>query len=63
MPALFYFLCMSFFPLPPQDIRTMEHIDQMDSFVLAETFKYLYLLFTEPSELPLDMEKYILSTE
>lgn len=46
-----------------KDIRTMEHTDQMDSFVLAETFKYLYLLFSEPSELPLDMDKYILSTE
>ncbi|BHF57825.1 ER degradation-enhancing alpha-mannosidase-like protein 3 [Sparganum proliferum] len=46
-----------------KDIRTMEHTDQMDSFVLAETFKYLYLLFSEPSELPLDMSKYILSTE
>lgn len=35
----------------------------MDSFVLAETFKYLYLLFTEPSDLILDLDRFIFSTE
>lgn len=35
----------------------------MDSFFLAEMFKYLYLLFTEKSELPIDMDDYIFTTE
>lgn len=35
----------------------------MDSFFLAEMFKYLYLLFTEKSELPIDMDEYIFTTE
>ena len=34
-----------------QDVRTMQLEDRMDSFVLAETFKYLYLLFAEESDL------------
>ncbi|KAH9286040.1 ER degradation-enhancing alpha-mannosidase-like protein 3 [Echinococcus granulosus] len=46
-----------------EDIRTMEHSDRMDSFVLAETFKYFYLLFSEPSDLPIDLEQYVLTTE
>uniref|UniRef100_A0A7E4VE18 alpha-1,2-Mannosidase n=1 Tax=Panagrellus redivivus TaxID=6233 RepID=A0A7E4VE18_PANRE len=46
-----------------KDLRTMEHEDQMDSFVLAETFKYLYMIFSEPSELPFDPDNYILTTE
>ncbi|VEL16164.1 unnamed protein product [Protopolystoma xenopodis] len=41
----------------------MKHYDQMDSFVLAETFKYLYLLFTEPSDLPINLDNFVLSTE
>jgi hypothetical protein len=28
--------------------------DNMESFFLAETLKYLYLLFADPSEMPLD---------
>jgi len=35
--------------------------DQMHSFVLAETFKYLYLLFSPPGYL--DLNKYVLNTE
>ncbi|KAL7414585.1 glycoside hydrolase [Mrakia frigida] len=35
--------------------------DNMESFVFAETFKYYYLLFADPSELSLD--DYVLSTE
>lgn len=35
----------------------------MDSFFLAEMFKYLYLLFTEKSELPIDIDDYIFTTE
>ncbi|VDD79990.1 unnamed protein product [Mesocestoides corti] len=46
-----------------EDIRTMKHSDRMDSFVLAETFKYFYLLFSKPSQLPIDLEQYVLTTE
>ena len=35
----------------------------MDSFVLAETFKYLFLLFAEEGDLVLDMDKFIFNTE
>ncbi|CAH8528221.1 unnamed protein product [Heterobilharzia americana] len=46
-----------------KDVRTMEHEDQFDSFVLAETFKYLYLLFAEPSDIPINLDDYIFTTE
>lgn len=36
-------------------------IDEMQSFVLAETFKYLYLLFS-PAD-ALDLDRYVLNTE
>ena len=35
----------------------------MDSFVLAETFKYLYLLFAEDSDLNLDISNFVFTTE
>ena len=35
----------------------------MDSFVLAETFKYLYLLFAEEEDLVLDMDDFVFTTE
>ena len=35
----------------------------MDSFVLAETFKYLYLLFADPSDLPINLEEFVFTTE
>ena len=35
----------------------------MDSFVLSETFKYLYMIFTEHEDLPLDTDNYVLTTE
>ena len=35
----------------------------MDSFFLAEMFKYLYLLFSEKNQLPFDMDDYIFTTE
>ena len=35
----------------------------MDSFVLAETFKYLYLLFAEEDDLVLEMDDFIFTTE
>ncbi|CAL8086322.1 unnamed protein product [Calicophoron daubneyi] len=46
-----------------EDVRTMTHTDRFDSFVLAETFKYLYLLFSEPKDLPVPMDEYVLTTE
>ena len=35
----------------------------MDSFVLSETFKYLYLLFSKPNELPINIADYVFTTE
>ena len=35
----------------------------MDSFFLAEMFKYLFLLFADPEDLPFDVEDYIFTTE
>ncbi|XP_057675561.1 ER degradation-enhancing alpha-mannosidase-like protein 3 [Corythoichthys intestinalis] len=46
-----------------QDVRTGTHEDRMDSFFLAEMFKYLYLLFTEKTQLPIDIDDYIFTTE
>ena len=36
---------------------------RMDSFVLAETFKYLYLLFTEKEDVMFNMNQFIFTTE
>uniref|UniRef100_H3D6Q5 alpha-1,2-Mannosidase n=1 Tax=Tetraodon nigroviridis TaxID=99883 RepID=H3D6Q5_TETNG len=46
-----------------QDVRTGIHEDRMDSFFLAEMFKYLYLLFSEKSQLPIDIDDYVFTTE
>ncbi|XP_034047764.1 ER degradation-enhancing alpha-mannosidase-like protein 3 [Thalassophryne amazonica] len=46
-----------------QDVRTGTHEDRMDSFFLAEMFKYLYLMFSEKSHLPINMDDYIFTTE
>ena len=35
----------------------------MDSFFLAEMFKYLFLLFADEEDLPFDVEDYICTTE
>ncbi|KAG7203501.1 hypothetical protein KM043_013559 [Ampulex compressa] len=45
------------------DVRTNKHDDTMDSFVLSETFKYLFLLFADPGELVLDLDEFIFTTE
>lgn len=45
------------------DVRTNKHDDTMDSFVLSETFKYLFLLFAEPVDLVLDLDEFIFTTE
>jgi len=45
------------------DVREKTHEDKMDSFMLAETFKYLYLLFAEPEDLTLDVDQFVFTTE
>ena len=35
----------------------------MDSFLLAETFKYLYMIFSEPEDLPIDPDGWVFTTE
>lgn len=44
-----------------KDVRTKEKADRMESFFLAETMKYLYLLFAPPEALPFD--RVIFTTE
>ncbi|KAK6195946.1 hypothetical protein SNE40_001268 [Patella caerulea] len=46
-----------------KDVTSGTHEDQMDSYVLAETFKYLYLLFSEKSDHVLDVDDYVFTTE
>ncbi|XP_050308914.1 ER degradation-enhancing alpha-mannosidase-like protein 3 [Anthonomus grandis grandis] len=45
------------------DVRTGNKEDRMDSFVLAETFKYLYLLFADKEDIPLKLDEFIFTTE
>ena len=35
----------------------------MDSFMLSETLKYLYLLFADPAKLPLNLDDFVFTTE
>ena len=44
-------------------MRTLQKEDRLDSFVLAETFKYLYLLFADDSDLILDLNNWLFTTE
>lgn len=44
-----------------QDVTTMQQADSMESFVMAETFKYFYLLFAPPETL--DLSTVVLTTE
>ena len=46
-----------------KDVRNKSHEDRMDSFFLAEMFKYLYLIFAEPNDLTIDPERYVFTTE
>lgn len=46
-----------------KDVRTGSQEDRMDSFVLAETFKYLYLLFADESDLFINLDNFIFTTE
>lgn len=52
-----------FFKTSFKDVRTMQLEDRMDSFVLAETFKYLYLLFAKEEDLILDINDFVFTTE
>ncbi|CAF3499124.1 unnamed protein product [Rotaria socialis] len=45
------------------DISTGRHEDRMDSFVLAETFKYLYLLFDSSPNPFIDIDQFLFTTE
>lgn len=45
------------------DIRTGKNEDRMDSFLLSETLKYLYLIFADPSEIDFDLDSFIFTTE
>ncbi|MGE5497150.1 MAG: glycoside hydrolase family 47 protein [Syntrophothermus sp.] len=44
-----------------KNVCTKENSDNMQSFLFAETFKYYYLLFSDPGKF--DFEKYIFNTE
>uniref|UniRef100_A0A8D3CM11 alpha-1,2-Mannosidase n=1 Tax=Scophthalmus maximus TaxID=52904 RepID=A0A8D3CM11_SCOMX len=46
-----------------KDVRTGSHEDRMDSFFLAEMFKYLFLLFADAEDIPFDVEDYVFTTE
>ncbi|KAL4075930.1 glycoside hydrolase family 47 protein [Scleroderma citrinum] len=46
-----------------KDLRMNERDDRMESFVLSETLKYLYLLFDEDNQLHNDDSHYVLTTE
>ena len=46
-----------------KDVRKKSHEDRMDSFFLAEMFKYLYLLFEEEENLTIDPQNYVFTTE
>src|SRR6478672_8573122 len=43
------------------DVATKQQLDEMETFVLAETFKYFYLLFAPPETL--DFDKIVFNTE
>ena len=46
-----------------EDVKSKKLADRLDSFVLAETLKYLYLLFSEESQLPFNLDEFIFTTE
>jgi Glycosyl hydrolase family 47 len=43
------------------DVRTKDKRDRMHSFLLAETFKYAYLLFAPPETI--DLKNVVFNTE
>uniref|UniRef100_A0AC35UFL3 Alpha-1,2-Mannosidase n=1 Tax=Rhabditophanes sp. KR3021 TaxID=114890 RepID=A0AC35UFL3_9BILA len=47
-----------------KDVRNINvHEDSMESFFLAETVKYLYMIFAEPGDMIFDPDVYVLTTE
>lgn len=44
-------------------LHVLSFLSRMDSFFLAEMFKYLFLLFAEAEDLPFDVEDYVFTTE
>jgi len=48
---------------PPRDTDDPRHSDQMDSYFLAETLKYLYLIFAERPQDALPLKKFLMNTE
>lgn len=61
-------LRMRFCPLCQEETNNAQTfisplLSRMDSFFLAEMFKYLYLLFTDKEDLTFDIEDYIFTTE
>ena len=46
-----------------KDVTSGRHEDYMDSFVLSETFKYLYLLFSDDDDLILNVDDFLFTTE
>ncbi|KZT74450.1 glycoside hydrolase family 47 protein [Daedalea quercina L-15889] len=46
-----------------KDLRSKAHEDRMESFVLSETLKYLYLLFDEDNPVHRDDSNYVFTTE
>ena len=58
------FLKTMIFSFPKNKIiNAFNAISRLDSFVLAETFKYLYLLFAEEEEIGLPIDDYVFTTE
>eukprot|EP01136_Pigoraptor_vietnamica_P045920 Opistho-1_new@24500 len=45
------------------DVLTGRLEDRLDSYVLAENFKYLYLLFADDEHVPIRIDDYIFTTE
>ena len=45
-----------------RDVRTLEKMDQMESFFFAETLKYAFLIFNEDINV-FNFDKYVLNTE
>jgi len=44
-------------------IDSLRYSDQMDSYFLAETLKYLYLIFAEHPQNVLSLKQFLLNTE
>ena len=46
-----------------RDVRTKAREDRMDSFVLAELFKYFFLMFAEEGDVGFDLDEFVFTTE